>query len=272
MSSRSWAASGQTVCLLSGGPSAEAAASRKSAQGVYGALAPAFDVVWLDLCSDGGLELVAAPEALSDLLDGQSGQANHWRTNFRRAVACANTQIVFPAIHGQIGEDGQLQSLCDELGLCCVGSDAGASLACYDKVRFKGLMETARLPIAPYVTVELEKFAADGGPAEAIGDGLGYPCIVKPARAGSSLGLSRVERPAVLDAALADAFALDDVAVVERFVPGCDVEIGISDGGSPIVGGPVEVEYDGELYDFEVKYAGDLDWAVSECSRQLGAR
>jgi D-alanine-D-alanine ligase len=119
-------------------------------------------------------------------------------------------------------------------------------------------MLAAGLPIPAYLSVQRHSYEADPtAVATLVSQRLEYPCIVKPAKAGSSIGLSRAATSESLDVALALAFCFDDVILVEEFTAGCDVEIGVLDMEYPVIGSPVEIEYEGELYDFAAKYGGD---------------
>jgi D-alanine-D-alanine ligase len=250
------------ICVLSGGPTAESRASHISAAGVYDALtASGYDSIWLDLSEAETWEVRAADPPVSPVLDSDPGpDSAPWQEAFASLVRASGVELAFPAIHGPIGEDGQLQALCESLSLPCVGCDSKASIACYDKALFKQLVHAAGLPVTPWVSVE--RRLHEDNPAAvtaAVERELSYPCIVKPSRSGSSLGLARVEARDALDAAIAQALAFDDIALVERLFAGVDVEIGVLGGGPPVIGSPVELEYDGFLYDFETKYADDRD-------------
>jgi D-alanine-D-alanine ligase len=180
-------------------------------------------------------------------------------------------EVVFPAIHGPPGEDGQIQTLCESMSIAWVGCDATASTDCYDKVLFKKLMRAAGLPIAPFLAVNTATYHRDRAAIEReVARELGYPCIVKPSQSGSSLGLSRVESSKELEAAIQVALAFDDAALVEKLFLGRDVEIGVIENGTAVAGSPIELEYEGVLYDFEAKYLrGDRRYLPARCSAAL---
>lgn len=251
----------ERICLLSGGTNAEAAASRSSAAGVYDVLVEdGHEVLWLDLSDsyEWKARTADASEAVDRTIESDS---RSWDDALAALVCAHEIELVFPTIHGPIGEDGQLQGLCDSLELPYVGCDAEASDACYDKARFKRTAEAAELPVAPCVEVPHALYkAAPDAVAASVAREIGYPCIIKPSRSGSSLGLARVEAPAQLDVAVEHALHVDDVVLVEQWFPGLDIEIGVLEDETSltVVGSPVELEFEG-LYDFETKYAGDRD-------------
>jgi D-alanine-D-alanine ligase len=262
--------------VLSGGPSLEARASRISAGGVYAALKEsAYDVVWLDLAQAG--EWRRCPVAglpPGERLPSAAGGDGSWMENLASLLQSAGVEMVFPAIHGSPGEDGQIQALCRSLSIPWVGCDAAASIACYDKLLFKRIARSAGLPVVRFVVVDGEGCAKDPGSVAAIVEReVGYPCIVKPSRSGSSLGLSRVTGRRGLAAAISKALGFDKTVLVEELFRGTDVEIGVLENGSALVGSPVELEYEGVLYDFEAKYVkGDRRYLPARCSAGLIAR
>lgn len=236
------------VCVLSGGPSLEAPASRVSAAGVHAALAEAaYEVTWLDLPAR----------------DGEEGLASLLRSSA--------PGVVFPVIPGALGEDGRVQALCESLSIPWVGCDAAATLACYDKALFKRLMRAAGLPVARHLAVERREWErSPDSIAARVERELGYPCIVKPSKSGSSLGLSRVEDGGGLGAAIAGALEFDREVLVEDLFVGADVEIGVFENGSLLVGDPVELEFEGPLYDFEAKYVrSDRRHLPARCESHL---
>ena len=163
--------------------------------------------------------------------------------------------VVFPLLHGPYGEDGTLQGLLELAGVPYVGSGVLASAVAMDKHHMKQLLRAAGLPVPDYVVVR----AGQPTPAE-IAD-LGLPVFVKPARGGSSIGITKVSRPEDLDAALAEAHRHDPKALVEHAVVGREIECAVLAGsdGSPEASTPAEVRVTGgqDFYDFEAKYLTD---------------
>jgi D-alanine-D-alanine ligase len=161
--------------------------------------------------------------------------------------------VVFPLLHGPYGEDGTLQGLLELAGVPYVGSGVFASAASMDKHHMKQLLQAEGLAVTPYVV------ARRGEPVPAV-DALGLPVFVKPARGGSSIGISRVTDPADLDPALAEAHRHDPKALVEQAVAGREVECGVLAGErGPEASVPAEIRVTGgqEFYDFEAKYLTD---------------
>ena len=192
--------------------------------------------------------------------------------------ALTSVDVVFPLLHGPYGEDGTIQGLLELAGVPYVGSGVLASALCMDKEFMKVHLAARGLPVGPYAVVRR------GDDVRAALDGLAYPLFVKPARGGSSLGISKVTSPADLDAALETAWANDPKAVVEQHVAGREVECAVlqgRDGGPPETSLPAEVHVAGDWYDFEAKYLddattfdipADLPPGVTEEVRALAAK
>ena len=166
-----------------------------------------------------------------------------------------SVDVVFPLLHGPFGEDGTIQGLLELAGVPYVGSGVFASAAAMDKHHMKQLLKGAGLDVPPDAVVRA------GEPTPADVHDLGVPVFVKPARGGSSIGITRVDDPGDLDAALAEAHRHDPKALVEQAVLGREVECGVLvDGdGVPRASVPAEIRVTGPqpFYDFEAKYLGD---------------
>ena len=162
--------------------------------------------------------------------------------------ALTAVDVVLPLLHGPYGEDGTIQGLLELAGVPYVGSGVLSSALCMDKAYMKAVLKAAGLPIGPYVVVRR------GQPVE----GLEYPLFVKPARGGSSLGISKVVDPSGLDAALEEAFGHDPKVVVEQMVHGRELECAVLEGDNgPETSLPAEIRVAGDWYDFEAKYLDD---------------
>lgn len=163
--------------------------------------------------------------------------------------------VVFPLLHGPYGEDGTVQGLLELAGVPYVGSGVFASAACMDKDHMKRLFVAAGLPSPRTVVVRA------GQPVPASVRDLGLPVFVKPARAGSSMGITKVGDWSDLDAALAAAHRHDPKALVEEAVVGREIECGVLAGldGEPEASVPAEIRVTGgqPFYDFEAKYLDD---------------
>ena len=160
--------------------------------------------------------------------------------------------VVFPLLHGPYGEDGTVQGLLELAGVPYVGSGVFASAACMDKAHMKRLLAAAGLPSPRYAIVRA------GRPVPPEVRDLGLPVFVKPARAGSSMGITKVADWSELDAALAEAHRHDPKALVEEAVLGREIECGVLAGldGTPEASVPAEIRVTGgqSFYDFEAKY------------------
>jgi D-alanine-D-alanine ligase len=171
--------------------------------------------------------------------------------------AFADIDVVFPALHGAYGEDGTIQGLLEMAGIPYVGANVFASAASMDKEFTKKLAKADGIPVGPYVTLR-----AGQSLSEADKELLGLPVFVKPSRAGSSFGISRVTDWADLDAAVAAARAIDPKVLIEAAIVGREVECGVLEGefgGAPEASALAEVRVSPEhvFYDFEAKYLED---------------
>jgi D-alanine-D-alanine ligase len=167
----------------------------------------------------------------------------------------ASVDVVFPLLHGPYGEDGTIQGLLELAGVPYVGSGVFASAASMDKHHMKQLLRAAGLEVPAYVVVRR------GEPTPVAAHDLGLPVFVKPARGGSSIGITKVDVATDLEAALAEAHRHDPKALVEAAVVGREVECGVLAGadGAPEASAPAEVRVTGgqSFYDFEAKYLSD---------------
>jgi D-alanine-D-alanine ligase len=162
--------------------------------------------------------------------------------------------VVFPALHGRYGEDGTVQSVLDLAGIPYVGSGVLASAAGLRKDMTKKLLAGAGLSVAPGVM--LDGYSETVSQADR--DRLGLPVFVKPAGGGSSVGVSRVDDWSQLDEAIALARASGEKVLVERAIPGREVDVGVLQypGGSVVAGPPLEIRIADEhgFFSYEAKY------------------
>jgi len=173
----------------------------------------------------------------------------------------------FICLHGPGGEDGTVQTLLETLGIPYTGSGPLSSIRCMDKDYAKRAMRATGLPTPPFRTF-FRRAMNEMGAAAALGtaaDSLGYPLVVKPAREGSSFGLSRVEEPTGLLDAVYEAFGYDAKILLERWVEGTEVSVPILEpaGEGPGALGLVEIRPREGAYNFEAKYTpGATDFAI----------
>jgi D-alanine-D-alanine ligase len=287
------------VAVVFGGRSTEHGISCVSAGNVLAALDPdEFDVVPIGITRDGGWVLAGDSSGLRiqdrqlPAITKESGTAIVLSpdptlgaveiVDAREGVrALADVDVVFPMLHGAYGEDGTIQGLLEMAGLPYVGAGVFASAAAMDKEFTKKLAVAEGIPVGPYAVLR----AGQSLPA-ADRDRLGLPVFVKPSRAGSSIGITRVTDWADLDDAIAAARTIDPKVLVEAAVVGREIECGVLEGehgGAPeaSVCGEIRVTGGHDFYDFEAKYLddvaeisvpADLPAAVADRVRELAVR
>lgn len=177
-------------------------------------------------------------------------------------LAESDVEVAFLALHGQVGEDGTIQSLLDLLGLPYTGPDRLASALAWNKPIAQGLYRRAGLTTPDHITLSQRAFREMGAAAamSRVADALGLPLIVKPGTGGSSLGLSHVTDPAGLPQAMVAALSHADTCLVERCISGTEVAVGVL-GGEPLP--VVEIQPKEGTYDFAARYtAGATEFHV----------
>ncbi len=184
--------------------------------------------------------------------------------------------VVFPLLHGPWGEDGTLQGMFESLGLPYVGCGVLASAVGMDKHFMKVAFQAAGLEVGAWETITARDWARDPEAALARAGALAYPLFVKPARAGSSFGITRVTEPAGLRAAVEEARRFDPKVVVEAGIVGREIECAVLDGhgaAAPRASLPGEIvvahdEGETQFYDFESKYQ-DTGTTQLSCPAEL---
>jgi D-alanine-D-alanine ligase len=250
------------VAVIFGGRSSEHAISCITAGSVLGALDPdRYDVVAIGITTQG--RWVHADRGALELrgrelpsVTAAGGSAALPGDPTALPAEFAGIDVAFPLLHGPYGEDGTVQGLLELAGIPYVGSGVFASAAAMDKHHMKRLLAQAGLAVPSYVVVR----AGDPTPAQ-VRD-LGLPVFVKPARGGSSIGISKVSSWGDLDAALDAAHRHDPKALVEAAVSGREIECGVlagRDGAAPEASLPAEIEVapGATFYDFDAKYMPD---------------
>lgn len=176
--------------------------------------------------------------------------------------------VVFPVMHGPWGQDGTLQGLLELSGVRYVGAGVLSSAVGTDKMFMKLLFEAQGLPVLPWVLVRPGAWERDPATVAESVAALGYPVFVKPARAGSSFGISRVDDPDGLADAIAEAQRFDPKVLVEAGAIGArEVEVGVLaglDGAAPETSAIAEITVDPHhaFYDFEAKYLPEQNTAL----------
>jgi D-alanine-D-alanine ligase len=180
----------------------------------------------------------------------------------RGARVLGSVDVAFPLLHGPWGEDGTIQGLFEIAGVRYVGSGVLASAVGMDKEYMKGVLAAAGLPVTPHVVLKAREWESDPAACRESVAALGYPVFVKPARAGSSLGISKVRSTEQLDAAVDYARTFDPKVVVEASAERSrEVECGVLQRLDGSADASVVAEITGygehEFYDFAAKYLGD---------------
>jgi D-alanine-D-alanine ligase len=167
------------------------------------------------------------------------------------AISAADLDAAFLALHGRLGEDGCVQGLLELLGIPYTGSSVLSSALAMDKLKAKEMFRLHNVPTPPYYTFD----ASQLDDLDEVHGSFGYPVIVKPRREGSSLGVGRAGTPNELRNAVIEALTYDSSLLVERFVSGKEIAVGILDGR---VLGAIEIAPTGGVYDYQAKYTPGL--------------
>jgi D-alanine-D-alanine ligase len=242
------------VAVVAGGRSSEHEISVASARSVLAALDPErYEIETIEIDREGrwalnsGLKELERPVA--ETLPVPTGSPPE---------TLGRVDVVLPILHGPFGEDGTVQGLLELAGVAYVGAGVTASALCMDKDLFKSVCRDKGIPVTRSVTLR------NGDRPE---NPFGYPVFVKPARLGSSVGITKVQREEELDDAVALARRHDEKVLVEEFVSGVEVECGVLGNREPIASIPGEIEAHGfsgvDWYDYSAKYdQGGMDLII----------
>ena len=251
------------VAVIMGGRSSEHEISLASARSVLDALDPSrYESVVVEIGRDGRWELPSGNGRVPAALDPVTGTGTGPGETLpvpaeSRAVPATlgEVDVVLPILHGPFGEDGTVQGLLELADVPYVGAGHGASYVCMDKDVFKSVMRDKGIPVTRSVTLR---------EVDEIRNPFGYPVFVKPARLGSSVGITKAHDDAELREGVALAFEHDEKVLVERFVVGTEVEVGVLGNLEPITSLPGEIVVThNEWYDYEAKYdEGEMDLIV----------
>lgn len=241
------------VGVIFGGRSGEHEVSLASAASVMGALEPArYEVVPIGITREG--RWVTGGDPMGTLRDAAGGAAKPPGGD-GPGSALDKLDVVFPVLHGPYGEDGTVQGLLELLDLPYVGGGVTASAVGMDKILMKAAFQSRGLPMVEFVALKRMEWEAQ--PAAVLArmeERIGYPCFVKPANLGSSVGVSRAEGRPELEAGLALAARYDRKLLVERAVPGREIEVSVLGNDEPEASVPGEVVPKKAWYDYEAKY------------------
>ena len=235
------------VAVLAGGRSSEHEISLASARSVLESLDPdRYDVVTVAIGRDGRWELGSGDGTVAETLPVPAANA---------PATLGAVDVVFPILHGPFGEDGTVQGLLELAGVAYVGAGVAASALCMDKDLFKKVLRDSGIAVARHVVLRS---------GDAVENPFGYPCFVKPARLGSSVGISKVHDAGELEPAVELAFRHDEKVLIEEFLDGVEVEVGVLGNREPIASLPGQIVPLGhEWYDYASKYdEGGMDLVV----------
>jgi D-alanine-D-alanine ligase len=258
------------VGLLFGGRSGEHQVSLVSAQGVIAAIdKEKYELIPIGITPEG--RWLLSGDVLKALQTGKPAAAQvtalladpNQRGLLRlqsagpgvTRVQRAEIDVILPILHGPFGEDGTVQGLLELAGVPYVGAGVAASALGMDKVLFKDICRAHGLPIVPYRSYKRKVWHQDPeGVAQAAEQALGYPCFVKPANLGSSVGISKANSRQELRAALRLAARYDRKLLVEQAINAREIEVSVLGNDEPLVSVPGEIIPSGEFYDYAAKY------------------
>jgi D-alanine-D-alanine ligase len=231
------------VVVLAGGRSSEHDVSLASGRSVVAALDPErYDVAEIGVGRDGRWELGSGESAKT------TAETLPIPYDGGPLERLGSVDVVLPILHGPFGEDGTVQGLLELAGIPYVGAGVAASALAMDKDLFKKVMRDSGIPVAAHHAIRV---------GDAIENPYGYPVFVKPARLGSSVGISKVHSEDEFAAAVELAFTHDEKVLVEEFVDGTEVEVGVLGNRvpPPVASLPGEIDTLGhEWYDYASKY------------------
>jgi D-alanine-D-alanine ligase len=236
------------VAVLAGGRSSEHPVSLESARSVLDGLESAGHACHPIVIDREGVWRTEDPREAS----GEAGSGDPVLLSPGRGIG--DTEVVFPVLHGPFGEDGTVQGMLECLGVPYVGAGVLASALCMDKVTFKRLMAQAGVPQVRYEAVRESEWTADRDAVMERARALPLPRFVKPARLGSSFGISKVSTEDELPAAIDTAFHHDPSVLVEAGAVGAEVECSVIGNAKPLASEPGEVIANADWYDYEAKY------------------
>jgi D-alanine-D-alanine ligase len=247
------------VAVLAGGRSSEHEISLASARSVVAALDPVrYEVVEVGIDREGRWALepggpassghVLVPGTETGLEKAPPAETLPVPAEGRTLAVLGAVDVVLPILHGPFGEDGTVQGLLDLAGVPYVGAGVAASALAMDKDLFKKVMRDSGIPVAAHHAIR---------PRDPIENPFGYPVFVKPARLGSSVGITKVHSESELAAAVELARRHDEKVLVEEFVEGTEVEVGVLGNldPPPIASLPGQIDtLEHEWYDYSSKY------------------
>jgi D-alanine-D-alanine ligase len=207
----------------------------------------------------GDVKKALADRAEAQVAAGETALARTEPPGSLPAELRGGLDVVVIMLHGPYGEDGTIQGLFELADLPYVGAGVLASAVGMDKATMKALFRAHGLPVIEYLVVLRRDWHRDPDRVRRrIADTIGFPCFVKPANLGSSVGISKVAAGAALGAALDEAARHDRKILVERAARGRELEVSVLGNDDPVASLPGEIRYGGEWYDYATKYAEGL--------------
>ncbi|WP_043934366.1 D-alanine--D-alanine ligase [Bacillus sp. EB01] len=246
--------------LLYGGKSAEHKVSMQTALAVIKALdVEKFDIYPIYITVDGnwvkGEQLLGPVGSIEELEFKPLEEASQFDPSIFKGADGNNLDVIFPLLHGPNGEDGTVQGLLELLNLPYVGNGVLASAAGMDKVIMKNIFAEAGLGQVDYTSFIRSEWETGREAAyEKVEEKLGYPCFVKPANLGSSVGISKCRNREELDNAFAEAFIFDRKIIVEVGVTAREIEVAVLGNDNPEVSVAGEIVPKKDFYDYKAKY------------------
>ena len=263
------------VGVLFGGKSAEHEISIRSAANIIEAIdRNKYDIMLIGIDREGEWSACDSAEFLpnkkidsyfeyhrDNILALAPGQSNGSLIEIRKGNSIPRLDVVFPVLHGPMGEDGTVQGLLKLLDVPYVGSGVLGSAVGMDKDVMKRLLRDSRIPVAAWETVySHERDKIEYGK---IANNLGSPLFIKPANMGSSVGVHKVTRKDEFFEALEDAFYFDSKVLVEEFIPGREIECAVLGNENPAASVPGEICTNHAFYSYKAKYIDENGAALN---------
>lgn len=260
------------VGVLFGGPSSEYEVSCQSALAVIQGLEQAgYEVIPIGVSKEGRWFAPIDKAAVKnfDWKSHEGSEVVMWQRpgqdvySVKTGEAIARLDVAFSIIHGQYGEDGHLQAFFDMLGLPYVGTDMASSVVGMDKVYMRAIFAAHHLPQVAYMDFSKNQWQRDKLKViDMIEDALEYPIFVKPANAGSSVGVSKVESTEDLISGIESALTVDSKILCEQGRNVREIEFSVLGNTDLGISSPGEIVSGTSFYDYEAKYASDSSYTV----------
>jgi D-alanine-D-alanine ligase len=236
------------IAVLTGGRSSEHEVALNSARSVIESLDPGrYETVTVEIGRDGSWQLPRAGQGELARNGGSSAAELVPVSAGRVPETLREVDVVFPVLHGPFGEDGTVQGLLELADVPYVGAGVTASALCMDKDLMKAVLRDRGIPVTRNVVVRASERARAENP-------FGFPVFVKPARLGSSVGITKARSPEDLRAGLELALRHDEKVLIEEFVTGVEVECGVLGNEQPTASIPGEIVTGADWYDYSAKY------------------